>query len=160
MLLYGFELARLHLQDHPVSNVWTVAAPYILLYYIVSRFMWSQISSTMYFSLAPWDIWPFLWCALASVRVPWCWPGNEGSHDALICCHLLCSGTLTLTDDACLIDQAQYASCACRCAMVAHDAWFFGMHMFFHKVRAFHCSLRIEVVPGAMHTHAHHRHTS
>ena len=54
------------LQDHPVSNVWTVAAPYILLYYIVSRFMWSQISSTMYFSLAPWDIWPFLWCALTS----------------------------------------------------------------------------------------------
>ena len=23
----------------------------------------------------------------------------------------------------------------CRCAMVCHDAWFFGMHMLFHKVR-------------------------
>ena len=63
---YKFRSMCLHLQDHPVSNVWTVAAPYILLYYIVSRFMWSQISSTMYFSLAPWDIWPFLWCALTS----------------------------------------------------------------------------------------------
>ena len=62
---------RLRLQDHPVSNVWTVAAPYILLYYIVSRFMWSQISSTMYFSLAPWDIWPILWCALTSLCVSW-----------------------------------------------------------------------------------------
>ena len=49
------------MQDHPISNVWAVGAPYILLYYIVSRFLWGQLSSTMYISLAPWDIWPFLW---------------------------------------------------------------------------------------------------
>ncbi len=48
-------------QDHPISNVWAVGAPYILLYYIVSRFLWAKLSSTMYVSLAPWDIWPFLW---------------------------------------------------------------------------------------------------
>ena len=48
-------------QDHPISNVWAVGAPYILLYYIVSRFLWAKLGSTMYISLAPWDIWPFLW---------------------------------------------------------------------------------------------------
>ena len=53
--------AFLCIQDHPISNVWAVGAPYILLYYIVSRFLWQQLSSTMYISLAPWDIWPFLW---------------------------------------------------------------------------------------------------
>lgn len=33
----------------------------MLLYYLVARFLWSKISTTAYFSLAPWDIWPFLW---------------------------------------------------------------------------------------------------
>ena len=57
------------MQDHPVSNVWTVGAPYIILYYIVSRFLWPRMSSTMCFSLAPWDIWPFLWCGLHARHV-------------------------------------------------------------------------------------------
>lgn len=51
----------MHMQDHPISNAWTVGAPYMLLYYLVARFLWSKISTTAYFSLAPWDVWPFLW---------------------------------------------------------------------------------------------------
>jgi len=58
-------------QDHPASNVWTVGAPYILLYYIVSRFMWPQLGSTMYFSLAPWDVWPFLWWVSSDSACVW-----------------------------------------------------------------------------------------
>ena len=58
---YTCMTVAMHMQDHPISNAWTVGAPYMLLYYLVARFLWPKISTTAYFSLAPWDVWPFLW---------------------------------------------------------------------------------------------------
>jgi hypothetical protein len=48
-------------EDHPVTNIWAVGCPYIILYYIVARFLWATLWQKMYISISPLDIWPFLW---------------------------------------------------------------------------------------------------
>lgn len=47
--------------DHPISNIWAVGSPYIILYYIVSRFLGPQLWGKMYISLSPLNVWPFIW---------------------------------------------------------------------------------------------------
>jgi len=47
--------------EHPLSNIWSVGAPYVVLYYIVAKYLWPRLSSNMYISLAPLDVWPFIW---------------------------------------------------------------------------------------------------
>ena len=47
--------------EHPLSNIWSVGAPYVVLYYIVARHLGARLWSSMYISVAPLDVWPFIW---------------------------------------------------------------------------------------------------
>jgi hypothetical protein len=48
-------------QEHPLGNIWTVGAPYILLYYVVLKYLQAALAQRAYFSLNPLDVWPFIW---------------------------------------------------------------------------------------------------
>ena len=50
-------------EEHPLSNVWAVGAPYTVLYYIAARFLWPGLSARMVVGFNPAQIWLFLWCA-------------------------------------------------------------------------------------------------
>ena len=48
-------------EEHPLSNIWTVGAPYVVLYWIVGKYLQQGLTERAYFSLNPLDVWPFIW---------------------------------------------------------------------------------------------------
>ena len=53
-------------EEHPLSNVWAVGAPYTVLYYIAARFLWHGLSARMIVSFDPLGLWVFLWCGITA----------------------------------------------------------------------------------------------
>ena len=52
-------------EEHPLSNVWAVSAPYVVLYYAVARCLWpgpGGLREKMVVSFNPLEIWVFVWC--------------------------------------------------------------------------------------------------
>jgi len=106
-------------EEHPLSNVWAVGGPYVALYYAVARWLWPGLSARMYVSFNVLEVWAFVWCA----RPPEPQPEAAAQHNVRISNYLVRAGTGP--------DRLWRA----RCAMVAHDAWFYGMHRLFHQAR-------------------------
>ena len=48
-------------EEHPLSNIWAVGAPYVVLYYVVMKHLAPGLAERAYISLNPLDVWPFLW---------------------------------------------------------------------------------------------------
>ena len=80
-------------EEHPLSNIWTVGAPYILLYYIVMKYLQAGLVERAYFSLNPLDVWPFIWCAFLChnrLLVPFASPSHVAWQPMLTSMHALC----------------------------------------------------------------------
>lgn len=48
-------------EEHPLSNIWAVGAPYMILYYVFFKYLAPGLVERAYISLNPLDVWPFLW---------------------------------------------------------------------------------------------------
>ena len=49
------------LEHHSVTNIWSVAVPYIALYYASFRLLWPRLMKGVTLDLNPVHIWAFIW---------------------------------------------------------------------------------------------------